>query len=43
MLLDFQDEELKQRDSIIAMLAEKLIHQKSWVLRYLVKTIAYFE
>ncbi|AFL80659.1 hypothetical protein Aeqsu_1163 [Aequorivita sublithincola DSM 14238] len=35
--------ELKSRDTIIAILAEKLIHQKSWVLKYLVKTIAFFE
>lgn len=36
-------EELYNRDVIIALLAEKLIHQKSWLLRYLVKTIYFFE
>lgn len=35
--------ELNSRDTIIAMLAEKLITQKSWVLKYLVKTIYFFE
>jgi hypothetical protein len=38
-----KEEELKIRDTIIATLAEKLIYQKSWVLKYLVKTIAFFE
>ncbi len=35
--------ELNSRDTIIATLAEKLITQKSWVLKYLVKTIYFFE
>lgn len=35
--------ELNSRDTIIAILAEKLITQKSWVLKYLVKTIYFFE
>ena len=38
-----KETELKTRDTIIAILAEKLIYQKSWVLKYLVKTIAFFE
>ncbi len=36
-------QELKKRDAIIATVAEKLIHQNSWVLKYLVKTIYFFE
>ncbi len=36
-------DELKNRDSIIGILAEKLITQKSWLLKYLVKTIYFFE
>lgn len=36
-------DELNSRDTIIAILAEKLITQKSWVLKYLVKTIYFFE
>lgn len=35
--------ELNARDGIIAILAEKLIRQKSWVLKYLVKIIYFFE
>ena len=35
--------DLGSRDSIIAIIAEKLITQKSWVLKYLVKTIYFFE
>lgn len=35
--------ELKDRDTVIAILAEKLITQKSWLLKYLVKTIYFFE
>ncbi|OAD91055.1 hypothetical protein A7A78_04365 [Aequorivita soesokkakensis] len=35
--------ELNNRDTVIAMLAEKLITQKSWLLKYLVKTIYFFE
>ncbi|MCB0465619.1 MAG: hypothetical protein KDC78_08090 [Aequorivita sp.] len=35
--------ELNSRDTIIATLAEKLITQKSWLLKYLVKTIYFFE
>lgn len=35
--------ELNGRDTIIAILAQKLITQKSWVLKYLVKTIYFFE
>ena len=35
--------ELKSRDTRIALLAEKLITQKSWLLKYLVKTIYFFE
>ena len=35
--------ELNTRDTIIATLAEKLINQKSWVLKYLVKAIYFFE
>ncbi len=35
--------ELNARDTIIAILAEKLIRQKSWVLKYLVKIIYFFE
>lgn len=38
-----KEQEINNRDVIIAMLAEKLIHQKSWVLRYLVKAIYLFE
>ena len=38
-----KEEEIKTRDTIIATLADKLIHQKSWILRYLVKTIYFFE
>jgi hypothetical protein len=34
---------LNSRDTIIAKLAEKLITQKSWLLKYLVKTIYFFE
>ena len=34
---------LKNRDVAIGFLAEKLITQKSWVLKYLVKTIYFFE
>ncbi len=34
--------ELNNRDTVIAMLAEKLITQ-SWLLKYLVKTIYFFE
>lgn len=34
---------LNSRDTIIATLAEKLITQKNWVLKYLVKTIYFFE
>jgi hypothetical protein len=36
-------EVLEGRDTIIAILAEKLIHQKSWLLKYLVKVISFFE
>lgn len=36
-------DELNSRDSIIGILAEKLITQKSWLLKYLVKTIYFFE
>ncbi|MDC8002396.1 DUF5995 family protein [Aequorivita todarodis] len=36
-------DELNSRDTIIAKLAEKLITQKSWLLKYLVKTIYFFE
>lgn len=36
-------EELNARDTIIGILAEKLIHQKSWMLKYLVKFIYFFE
>lgn len=35
--------ELNNRDTVIAILAEKLITQKSWLLKYLVKTIYFFE
>ncbi len=35
--------ELNSRDTIIATLAGKLITQKSWVVKYLVKTIYFFE
>lgn len=35
--------ELKGRDTVIAILAEKLITQKNWLLKYLVKTIYFFE
>ncbi len=35
--------ELNGRDTVIALLAEKLITQKSWLLKYLVKTIYFFE
>jgi hypothetical protein len=35
--------DLNGRDAIIATLAEKLINQKSWLLKYLVKTIYFFE
>ncbi|MDP2686950.1 MAG: DUF5995 family protein [Aequorivita sp.] len=35
--------ELNDRDTVIAILAEKLITQKSWLLKYLVKTIYFFE
>ncbi|CAM3344831.1 DUF5995 family protein [Aequorivita lipolytica] len=35
--------ELNSRDAVIAILAEKLITQKSWLLKYLVKTIYIFE
>jgi len=38
-----KEEELEARDTIIATLAEKLVHQKSWLLKYLVKTIYFFE
>ena len=38
-----KEEQLNNRDTIIAGLAEKLIHQKSWILKYLVKTIYFFE
>ncbi len=38
-----KEEELKNRDIIIGFLAEKLIIQKSWFLKYLVKTIYFFE
>lgn len=38
-----KEESLKSRDTIIATLAEKLITQKSWLLKYLVKTIYFFE
>jgi hypothetical protein len=34
---------LNSRDTIIAKIAEKLITQKSWLLKYLVKTIYFFE
>ena len=35
--------EINTRDTVIALLAEKLITQKSWLLKYLVKTIYFFE
>ncbi|MEM0517578.1 MULTISPECIES: DUF5995 family protein [Aequorivita] len=35
--------ELNDRDVIIATLAQKLIRQKSWILKYLVKIIYFFE
>ncbi len=35
--------ELNSRDTVISIIAEKLITQKSWVLKYLVKTIYFFE
>jgi len=38
-----KQEELNARDTIIAIIAEKLIHQKSWILKYLVKIIYFFE
>jgi hypothetical protein len=38
-----KETELKTRDTIIAAIAEKLMHQKSWLLKYLVKTIYFFE
>lgn len=38
-----KEEELKARDCVIATLADKLVHQKSWLLKYLVKTIYFFE
>ncbi|SRX72481.1 DUF5995 family protein [Aequorivita antarctica] len=38
-----KEEVLQSRDKIIGTLAEKLIYQKSWVLKYLVKTIHFFE
>ncbi len=34
---------LQTRDTAIGLLAEKLITQKSWLLKYLVKTIYFFE
>lgn len=34
---------LQARDTVIGFLAEKLITQKSWFLKYLVKTIYFFE
>jgi len=38
-----KEDEINARDSIIAALAEKLMHQKSWMLTYLVKIIYFFE
>ena len=38
-----KEAELKNRDAIIAIIAEKLITQKSWFLKFLVKTIYFFE
>lgn len=38
-----KDESIKKRDQSIANLASKLITHKSWLLRYLVKTIRFFE
>lgn len=38
-----KEEIISNRDMVIAKLAEKLIRQKSWVLKYLVKTIYFFE
>ena len=38
-----KNECLKNRDVAIAFLAQKLITHKSWVLKYLVKTIYFFE
>lgn len=38
-----KEEELRCRDVIITTLAEKLVYQKSWILKYLVKTIYFFE
>lgn len=35
--------EITARDALIATLADKLVQQKSWFLKYLVKTIHFFE
>lgn len=35
--------ELTVRDALIASLGDTLIHQKSWFLKYLVKTVHFFE